>query len=125
MTITIELEGIYKRKFKDVIPQDIILQGQNLYIQGKNIPIAINRLYDVFDLFEKEARYKYGNIFVIIQNNDEIKYAGYTSNSAIDYHISSIMSFGNRIYYHHLCRRFSIIPDDNEFLVRKYEHEFY
>ena len=72
MTITIELEGIYKRKFKDVIPQDIILQGQNLYIQGKNIPIAINRLYDVFDLFEK------GRSACVCKEWDEVFFADFS-----------------------------------------------
>lgn len=117
MPITVEFDGRFRRIIRGVSPSDVVLRGKKLYVQGIEIPVKDDRLYDVFYHLEKETRYKHGKSIIVILVDGEIEYASTTSNNTADYYANKILGFGsNSPSYNNLPHSSGCVPKDDEYL---------
>ena len=116
MPITVEFDGRFRRIIRGVSPRDIVIRGKRLYVQGVEVPIKEDRLYDVFFHLESEARYKHGKSIIAILANGEISCASTTSNNTADYFADRILGFGsNNPSYSTLPHSSDRIPQEDEY----------
>lgn len=122
MSIRISFEGRCQQEFLDVTPHDIKIEGKHLYV--KNCEIVCNKvlMWDLFRLMEKASRHKYGELFIGITHDGDIRYCDKTSDDAIDYGLRKM--FGQKTFYWQYMTGFiKTIPTDDTHYIGRYEDE--
>lgn len=117
MGITVEFDGFYRNRFRNVTPDDIVLKGRTLTIKGVRVPVAEQRLYDVFYFLRGKTYYRHGKVTVALLKDGSIKYYCDTSNHTADYFASKIIEFGMARNYDYLPHEIKKIPDDDTYLT--------
>ncbi len=117
MGITVEFDGFYRNSFKNVSPEDIVLDGRTLIIKGTRVPVDQQRLYDLFYFLSEKTSYKHGKVTIVLLKNGDIKYLNKTSNNTPDYFAGKILGFGMMEHYDFLPHSTSEIPDDDTYMT--------
>ena len=115
MSVTIEFDGRYQKRFKDVEPNEVVLEGRNLSIRDTRIPVPDDRLYDLFYFLEKITRYKIGKISIALLSEGEMKYTGRATDNVPDYYAEKILGFGVARDYYIIHRSIKSIPSEEEY----------
>lgn len=116
MSVTVEFDGRYRNKFKNVSPKDVVLEGRNLSIRDTRIPVQEDRLYDLFYFLEDITRYKVGNITIVLLGGGDMQYTGRATDNTADYYADKILGFGNAKSYYYINRNIKKIPPEDEYI---------
>lgn len=117
MSVTVKVDGTFRAKIRNVKPEDVVLSGKNLSVQGVILPILPNRLYEAFFMLERVTRHKHGTLYLDILKSGDLKYATDTSDYSPDYYIGRVLGFGsNTPTFRQTIFASSRVPEDDEFL---------
>ena len=116
MAIKITFDGRYRNSISNVSPQDIKIERQKLFVKDTQIPIMLDRLYDVFFFLNEETQ-RHGKLTLVLMGDGSIEYAASTSATKADYYATRFFNFGSSSGYHYLSRIHSGIPHEDECLV--------
>ncbi len=117
MAITVVFDGRYRNKISHVSPDDIVLKGRSLTVKRIRIPVADERLYDLFYFLEEQARYKHGKVTVALLVNGDIRYHRTTTDDTANYYAKKFFDLGSIESYSDLYRNSHSIPAEDEYMV--------
>jgi hypothetical protein len=116
MSVTIEFDGRYRNKIKNVSPREIVLEGRSLSVRGIRIPVQEDRLYDLFYFLQGITRYQVGKITIVLLGDGVMKYTGRATDNKADYYADKILGFGTVQSYHVIYRRINEIPSHDVYI---------
>ncbi len=115
MRAKITFEGTFQAYFPRVEPNDIVLEGTVLTIQGREIPIADQYLFSAVSVFAHAAASVKAEMTAIIEGDGNMLYSGYNAVSKTDYFLGKILGAGAQKQWSRLAP--GSLPNADTYLV--------